>query len=135
LIKNIREDKGHTYGIYSSLGEIDDFNYWVIAADVQKKFRQEVVEEIHLEIQRLINTPVEPDELELVRNYLIGQMVGKFSSSFDLVDRFKSVHFSGLNFDFYLRQLEYFRNFTAEDLIQIGKKYYSEDNFKEVLVG
>ncbi|WP_332911320.1 M16 family metallopeptidase [Algoriphagus boritolerans] len=36
LIKNIREDKGHTYGINSSLSEIGDRTYWVIGADVKK---------------------------------------------------------------------------------------------------
>lgn len=134
LIKNIREDKGHTYGIHSSLGEIDNFNFWVIAADVQKNFRKEVVDEIYKEIQTLVEKPIGEEELEQVRNYLIGQMVGKFSSSFDLVDRFKSVHFSGLDFDFYRNQLEFFRKFGPKDLMQIGQKYFSKGKFQEVLV-
>ena len=135
LVKNIREDKGHTYGIHSSLGEIDDFNYWVIAADVQKNYRNEVIQEIYKEIRTLSEEPIGMEEMEQVRNYLIGQMVGKFSSSFDLVDRFKSVHFSGLDFDFYHQQLEFFRNFGPEDLMRIGQKYFSEKKFNEVLVG
>lgn len=135
LIKNIREDKGHTYGIHASLGEIDTYNYWVISADVQKKFRNEVIEEIYKEIQTLVHQPVGNEELEQVRNYLIGHMVGRFSSSFDLVDRFKSVHFSGLDFDFYRDQLEFFRKFNSEDLMQIGQKYFSKEKFQEVLVG
>jgi zinc protease len=135
LIKNIREDKGHTYGIHSSLGEIDDFNYWVISADVQKAFRNEVLEEIYKEIQKLTEHPMDQDETELVRNYLIGQMLGQFSSSFDLVDRFKSVHYSDQDLSFYRRQLEYFRSFQAEDIQEIGQKYFSKRRFKEVLVG
>jgi zinc protease len=135
LIKNIREDKGHTYGIHSSLGEIDDFNYWVISADVQKAFRNEVLEEIYKEIQKLTVHPMDQDETELVRNYLIGQMLGQFSSSFDLVDRFKSVHYSDQDLSFYRRQLEYFRSFQAEDIQEIGQKYFSKRRFKEVLVG
>ena len=135
LIKNIREDKGHTYGIHSSLGEIDEYNYWVIAADVQKPSRMEVIQEIYKEFQILVENPIGAEELEQVRNYLIGQMVGKFSSSFDLVDRFKAVHFSGLDLDFYYQQLEFFRKFTPEDLMRIGQKYFSKGKFREVLVG
>ncbi|TDQ16482.1 putative Zn-dependent peptidase [Algoriphagus boseongensis] len=135
LIKNIREDKGHTYGIFSSLGEIDDHNYWVISADVQKQFRQEVLEEIDKEIRLLCEVPLDEDELELVRNYLIGQMLGKFSNAFDLVDRFKAVHFSGEDFSFYQRQLEFFRKFNSSDILEIGKKYFSKEKFIEVLVG
>lgn len=135
LIKNIREEKGHTYGINSSLNEIGESCFWVIGADVQKAFKSEVISEIYKEISRLVNEPISDDELEVVRNYLIGQMLGRFSSSFDLIDRFKSVHDSGLDFDFYVKKLEFLRKFTANDILEIGKKYYSNTPFVEVVVG
>jgi zinc protease len=135
LIKNIREDKGHTYGIYSSLAEIGDVNYWVIGADVQKNNTAEVISEIYKEIQLLTSEQVSEDELEVVRNYLIGQLISRFSSSFDLMDRFRSVHHSGLDFDFYRKKLAYLRTFTAEDILLIGTKYFSNPPFIEVVVG
>ena len=135
LVKNIREDKGHTYGIYSTLAEIGDFNYWVIGADVQKAFRQEVIDEIYREIHRLATEPIPADELEVIRNYMIGQMLSRFSSSFDLMDRFRSVHHSGLDFDFYLKKLAFLRTFTAEDILAIGEAYFSNPPFTEVVVG
>lgn len=135
LIKNIREDKGHTYGIFSSLAEIGDLNYWVIGADVQKAQREVVVEEIYKEINLLASEMISPDELEVVRNYLIGQMVSRFSSSFDLMDRFRAVHHSGLDFDFYREKLAFLRRFTAGDILAIGEKYFSTPNFTEVVVG
>ena len=135
LIKNIREDKGHTYGISSSLAEIGDSNYWVIGADVQKSFRNEVVSEIYLEINKLATELISSDELEVVRNYLIGQMIGRFSSSFDLIDRFRAVHYSGLDFDFYMKKLAFLRAFSPEDILKIGEKYFSNPPFTEVVVG
>lgn len=135
LIKNIREDKGHTYGISSSLAEIGESNYWVIGADVQKAFRNEVITEIYKEINLLATEAISADELEVVRNYLIGQMLGRFSSSFDLIDRFRAVHHSGLDFDFYMKKLSFLREFTAEDILKIGEKYFSNPPFVEVVVG
>jgi predicted Zn-dependent peptidase len=135
LIKNIREDKGHTYGIQSSLAEIGDYNYWVISADVQKVFYKEVLEQIYLEIQTLVTVPLELDELEVVRNYMIGQMLSAFSSSFDLLDRYKSVHFSDLDFNYYRQKLEFLKSFTSEDILYIGEKYFSKPPFIEVAVG
>ena len=135
LIKNIREDKGHTYGIFSSLAEIGDTNYWVIGADVQKNKREEVIEEIYKEIKLLASEMVSPQELEVVRNYLIGQMVSRFSSSFELMDKFRAVHHSGLDFDFYRKKLAFLRTFTGEDILEIGKKYFSNPPFIEVVVG
>jgi zinc protease len=135
LIKNIREDKGHTYGIYSSLTEIGDSNYWVIAADVQKAFYPEVIKEIYHEIQVLTEVGIDADELEVVRNYLIGQMLKQFSTSFDLIDRFKAVHHSGMDFDYYAQKLAYLKKFTAKDMINIGQKYFSNPPFIEVIIG
>ena len=135
LIKNIREDKGHTYGIHSSLAEIGDRCYWVIGADVQKVHREEVISEIYKEIELLATEPLSSKEMEVVRNYLIGQMLGRFSSSFDLIDRFRAVHHSGLDFDFYRKKLEFLRKFTAEEILQIGQKYFSSPPFVEVIVG
>lgn len=135
LIKNIREDKGHTYGISSNLAEIGDSNYWVIGADVQKAFYQEVIEEIYFEIEKLVSEQIQEDEIEVVRNYMIGQMLSQFSSSFDLMDRFTSVHHSGLDLSFYTEKLAFLKSFTAEDVTRIGEKYFKKRAFIEVVVG
>ena len=135
LVKNIREDKGHTYGISSSLVEVRGHAYWMVAADVKKVHLGEVLEEISKEIQQLCTVPVETDELEVLRNYLIGQLFTKFSSTFDLSDQFKAVHFSGLDFSFYESRLAFLKKFTAEDLLSIGKRYYSNPPLVEISVG
>lgn len=135
LIKNIREDKGHTYGIFSSLAEIGDSEYWVISADVQKAYYQEVIREIYYEINKLVNEPISPDELEAVRNYMIGQMLSRFSSAFDLMDRFRAVHHSGMDFSYYFNKLSYLKSFQAEDLQKLSGIYYKDKSLVEVVVG
>lgn len=135
LIKNIREDKGHTYGIHSSLAEIGNSNYWVIGADVQKAYYKEVIEEIYLEIKKLVSEPIDGDELEVVRNYMIGQMLSQFSSSFELMDRFRSVHYAKLDFNFFEKKLAFLKTFTAEDVTRIGEKYFRQRPLIEVVVG
>ncbi|MCS5490115.1 M16 family metallopeptidase [Algoriphagus limi] len=135
LIKNIREDKGHTYGIYSSLAQIGDLNYWVISADVEKKYLQTVKDEIKKEIQTLCDEPVPSDELELVRNYLLGQMLSQFSNSFDLMDRFRAVHHAGLTLDFYQQKLKFLKQFNQGHILEIGEKYFKNKEIFEVSVG
>ncbi|MEB2784384.1 M16 family metallopeptidase [Algoriphagus persicinus] len=135
LVKNIREDKGHTYGIHSSLAEIGDSHYWMIAADVQKSFYPDVIKEIYHEIQVLTEVEIDAAELEVVRNYLIGQMLKQFSTSFDLMERFKAVYHSGMDFDYYADKLAFLKKFDAKDVLNIGQKYYSNPPFIEVIVG
>ncbi|MDN3667925.1 pitrilysin family protein [Echinicola jeungdonensis] len=135
LIKNIREEKGHTYGIYSSIGNLQLSDYWVVMADVQKGYAEEVIQEVYKEIERLKNTPVQKDELEIVRNYMIGNFLSSFSNAFDLINRFKSIHQVGLDYDFYETQLAYFRDFKPEEIMEIGQKYFKPENIIEVIVG
>ena len=135
LVKNIREDKGHTYGISSSLVELGNHNYWVIGADVQKIFLDEVIQEVYSEIKRLCTELVSEEELDILRNYLIGQMLTKFSSSFDLMDRFKAVHQSGLDFSFYKEKMIFLKSVTSADILRIGRTYFANPPFIEVSVG
>lgn len=135
LVKNIREDKGHTYGIHSSLVELDEYAYWVISADVKKSQQEEVFDEIEKEIQLLKTELVDTEEIEILRNYLIGQLFSKFSSPFDLIDQFKGVYYAGLDFSFYEKRFEILKKFTAEDLLEIGNRYFSSSARVQVRVG
>ena len=135
LVKNIREDKGHTYGIHSSLVELDNYAYWVIAADVKKAHQEEVFEEIDKEIQLLRTVLADSEEIEILRNYLIGQLFSKFSSPFDLIEQFKGVYYSGLDFSFYENRFNYLKKFTANDLLNIGERYFSSADRVKVRVG
>jgi predicted Zn-dependent peptidase len=135
LVKNIREDKGHTYGIHSTLVELDQYAYWVIAADVKKAHQEEVFSEIDKEIQILRTVLASSEEIEILRNYLIGQLFTKFSSPFDLIDQFKGVYYAGLDFSYYEKRFETLKKFTAEDLLTIGNRYFSSPDRVQVRVG
>ena len=117
------------------MAEIGDTNYFVIAADVQKAFTDEVIREIEHEVQLLCREPLNQDELEIVRNYQIGQMLSRFSSAFDLMDRFRAVHHSGLDLDFYQQKLSFLKKFTPEDILKIGQKYFKDQQLIQVIVG
>jgi predicted Zn-dependent peptidase len=135
LVKNIREDKGHTYGIHSTLVELDSYAYWMIAADVKKANQEEVFSEIEKEINRLRTELADPEEIEILRNYLIGQLFSKFSSPFDLIEQFKGVYYAGLDFSFYENRFNYLKKFSAADLLNIGERYFSSADRVKVRVG
>jgi len=135
LVKNIREDKGHTYGIHSSLVELDQYAYWVIAADVKKAHQEEVFAEIDKEIQILRTVLASSEEIEILKNYLIGQLFTKFSSPFDLIDQFKGVYYAGLDFSYYEKRFDFLKKFTAADLLAIGNRYFSSPDRVQVRVG
>jgi len=78
---------------------------------------------------------VNEDELELVRNYMLGSMLGSLESIFSHVDKFKSVYYSGLNLDYYTYYSNVVRGITADQVQDIAQKYLGMDEMVKVVVG
>lgn len=135
LIRNIREEKGYTYSIHSFLGDLKEADYWMVVADVKEGHAEQVIEEVYKELFGLTQTPVPSDELEIVRNYLIGHLLAQFSSPFDLMSHFKKIHYQGMDYGFYQNQLQYIKSFDPAEMMNIGRKYFQPGTFKEVIVG
>jgi len=71
-MKNIREEKGFTYGISSSLVSFRHEGFFTIGTDVKRENTQQTVDEIAKEIQILQTELVSDDELETVKNFMAG---------------------------------------------------------------
>lgn len=66
-MKNIREDKGYTYGIHSNFAVMRNNGYLVIGTDVNKENTKATLEEIYKEINLLKSDTVNIEELTLVK--------------------------------------------------------------------
>lgn len=135
LMKNIREDKGLTYGIHSSVQQAREEGHFVIAADVNIDAAEEAIEEIKKEMEKLKNEPLPPDELEAVRNYMLGSFATSLDTPFAHAERFKVVHHSGLSYSYYDRFLETIRTITPEELQSFADKYLDNNIMVTVVAG
>jgi zinc protease len=135
LMKSIREEKGYTYGIYSSIINMIHDAYFVIASDVKKEFAEKVVEDIDNEIIRLQNKPVDDIELDTVRNYMAGTFLSSLETSFALADKFKSIHFYDLDYSYYDTYLDRISNITSQRIRELANQYLTPENFSLVTVG
>lgn len=135
LMKNIREQKGFTYGISSSLSSLDHTGYKVISTEVSQKNCQETIDEIYKEIRLLQSVPVRNEELTLVRNYMSGEMVRMFDGPFALAESFKSAWEFGLGNNYYYRLAEKIQKINPDEIIELAKTYYNIDELYQVTVG
>jgi predicted Zn-dependent peptidase len=135
LMKNIREDKGYTYGIYSRISTYSDTGSLVIGADVKKEFAAEVIEEIYKEMNVLAQEPVPAQELEVVRNYMLGKFLGNSITPFDLAEKFKVLLFNGLNYVHYEELLDTIKTIDTEQIMQVASLYLTPQLMTEVVVG
>jgi zinc protease len=135
LMKNIREEKGYTYGISSSLSSLDLSGYKVISTEVGQKYYQKTIDEIYKEIKILQNIPVTNEEMAVVRNYMSGEMVRMFDGPFALAESFKSAWEFGLDTSYYYRLAEKIKTIDADEIIRLAKTYYNLSDLYEVTVG
>ena len=135
LMKNIREEKGLTYGIYSSISTLKHGSFFSVSADIKKEFKDQVFEEIELEIKRLRTEPVSLEELETVRNYMLGQIQSSISTPFSLASKFKTIYFNGLDYEYYSSLIDAIRTVKAEQLMDLSSRYLQEDKMVQVRVG
>jgi zinc protease len=89
LMKNIREDKGYTYGIHAMQVSMIQSGYMGIAADVKAGHTRQAIDEVRKEIEKIKSHPVEKDEMDLVRNFMMGDMLQMFDGPLATSDTFK----------------------------------------------
>jgi predicted Zn-dependent peptidase len=135
LQKNIREDKGFTYGISSSIIPMQRAGYWVVGTDVNNANVDETGMEIRKEMLRLRSERVGKEELDLVKNYLMGSFTGELTQAFDIAEKIKVIQIENLPFDFYDQFQAQIQACTPEDLLDLANKYFDPANLHEVIVG
>jgi zinc protease len=135
LMKNIREEKGLTYGIYASIHPLQQDSYMVIGADVNKENLSLTMDEIRKELKLLRTEKVGDDELHTAKNHFIGSLQSEITTSFAHADKIKTIFLSSLPENFYQKIVDTIDVITAERNIEISEKYFHEDTISEVAVG
>ncbi|MEO7531318.1 MAG: pitrilysin family protein [Sediminibacterium sp.] len=134
LMSNIREDKGYTYGIHSYMQNHLHESAWMISTEAGRDVCEATIEEIYKEMLILNNEPVEAEELDLVRNYMIGSLLGDLDGPFQIIGRWKNYILNNLTEDYFYNSIKVVQTITAEEIQALAKKYLKPDEFYELLV-
>ena len=135
LMKNIREDKGFTYGISSSLVPMNKAGYWCINTDVKKESKAATFDEIEKEMKRLQTELVPKTELETAINYMSGAFAGSLNTPFEIADRVRLMVQENLDPDYYNQYIGKIRAVTADEVMEMANKYLKFDDLLKVSVG
>lgn len=135
LMSNIREDKGYTYGIGCGVSESHKSGFFIIATEVGKEVARPTLDEIKFEMYRLRTDPVGEEELNLVKNYLLGQMLKSADGPDAMMSLFMGVEMHGKGYEYYNEAIESVTNVTAERLQELANKYLIWENFTIITAG
>ena len=134
LMTNIREDKGYTYGIYSFLVNHIQSSAWMISTEAGRTVCEATVNEVYHEMKQLREGDIDEEELMLVKNYLIGTLLGDLDGPFHIIGRWKNLILNDLDDSFFYHSVDTIKNISAADLKELANKYLQPEDFYELVV-
>lgn len=134
LMSNIREDKGYTYGIHSYIQNHIHQTAWMISTEAGRAVCEATIDEVHKEMTRLCDEPVSESELFLVRNFMMGTILGGLDGPFQVIARWKNYILNNLTESYFYDSIEIIKTISAEELTHLANKYLKPDSFYELTV-
>ncbi|MEI7595473.1 MAG: pitrilysin family protein [Bacteroidota bacterium] len=135
LMKNIREDKGYTYGIGAGLVSHKNVGYMYIGSEVGVDVCEKAIDEVYYEMNRLKTDIVDQAELDLVKNYLLGVLLKSFDGVFQTSEKYKTIILNELEYNYYERFVDIIKKITPEDINIMANKYFTQDEMVEIVAG
>lgn len=135
LMQNLREEHGYTYGVMAAMVNFEREGYLAIATQVAREHRDDALREIHYEIERLRNEPMSEDELQMVKNMMIGEILRILDGPFGIADVTIENIMCGYDNHATEQSIETILAITPEDVQQLAHKYLKRDDLVEVVVG
>lgn len=135
LMSNIREDKGYTYGIGSGVASLKHSGYFFISTEVGVDVCKNAINEIYFEMDRLRKELVTEDELQLVKNYLLGTFLRSVDGPFAMADKFKGILEYNLTYDYFDKYIATIKAVSASHIRDLANTYFDKDSMIELVVG
>lgn len=135
LMKNIREEKGYTYGISTYPVHLEEASFGILSADVVAEKTSDAISEIWNEIDKLKQFEVDQEELQTVTNYMAGSFMNSINTPFQLMEKFKSIHKIGLDYNYYRRFFDRLKSITPDEIQSAVSNVFSHDSSSLVVVG
>jgi len=135
LMKSLRENLGYTYGIHSALVSLKASSFQMISSNVKADVSQLALQECYRVVNDLTVQLMDQNEFNTVRNYLLGDLQRQLDGPFNIADVYKSLSFSGLNFDFIHQFRSVLEQTDPNRIRQVASKYFGGNDFIEVSAG
>lgn len=135
LMSNIREEKGYTYGINSSLVALREGGSFSISTETGVEYVDLLISEVYKEMEKLCLKLISEEELSMVRNFMLGEAARMLDGTFSMADVYISMMANAVDTNHYRKQLETIRTITPLQIQALAQNYFVKDTFYEVVAG
>ncbi len=135
LFQNLREKHGWTYGAYSAFGMNKLGGSFEASAETENSVTVPAIKETLVEMKRLRDEPVPDKELELQRQYNIGNYLLSLENASRNAQRVQDIDLYGLAPDYYKHYAKRMEAVTPSIAQQLAQQYISVENVAICVVG
>ncbi len=133
MFRNLREDKGYTYGAFSYAANAARFGAIVTSVEVRNEVTEDAVRQILLELERI--GEIEESELSLHKRYLTGNYILSLESAGATASRVQEIDIYGLEPSFYRDYVGRLANMTSESAEALALRRVESENLVVAIVG
>ena len=135
LMQNLREEHGYTYGVMAAMVNFDKEGYLAIATQVAREQRENALNEIFYEIERLRTEPIDDEELQMVKNVMIGEILRILDGPFGIADVTIENIMCGLDNSATQHSVEQIFAITPAEIKRLAEKYLKREDLVVAIVG
>lgn len=135
LMKKIREERGLTYSVNTSLAQYDHAELYLGMFQSSNDKISEAIGILKKEIALLANNGVNQEELEEAKKFLIGAYPLRFDGNVRIANILAGMQFMGLDKEYIKLRNVMVSGVTSEDVARVAKRLLSSKEFTLVVVG
>ena len=134
LMKKLREEKGLTYGVYSSITHAHNASYWTISTEMKSDNAEDSLEAIHEIITELAQNYPSLSEVDMLKNFLRGKFLSSMNSILDVASIYTLLFVNDISHHFLNTSLETIDNIRPKDISEMIQKYYLDSDKSSLFV-
>ena len=135
LFRNLREDKGYTYGAYSQLSPDQEVGYFSASASVRNEVTDSSIMQILNELKRIRTEVVDAQTLQETKNRISGAFARGTESPQTIANYALNIIRYDLPDDFYASYLERLEAVSAKEIQAAAQKYIRPEGAYIFVVG
>lgn len=135
LMTELREKRGFTYGISSTVSLYPFDTLLLISSETSAEHIEDLISGVYQQIERLQQERVGEQELSLVRNYFISDICRTYEEPFSVADYCINMKLFGLPYDTQAKAVRLATDCSADDIREFACKWLHPVDFRESVSG
>ena len=133
-METIREDKGYSYDIFSSIDQMLYDGCFYVSTEAATEYVDPILKEVYHQMDVLQQDKVDNEELQMVKSYLMGNFMNMLDGPMNVSSFAKAMILVGQQPEEFNDFVNRILNVDALTLVECAQKYFNIDEMKEIVI-